>query len=62
MQLTILGAIRALLPFGNGASHAKAVEEELAKIQNEDHTYIKGNDSDRGPCPGLNSLANQGYM
>ncbi len=29
---------------------------------NDDHTYIKGNIENRGPCPGLNALANQGYM
>ncbi|KAF8848933.1 Cloroperoxidase [Acephala macrosclerotiorum] len=29
---------------------------------NEDHVYIKGNPDTRGPCPGLNALANQGYL
>ncbi|KIW88400.1 uncharacterized protein Z519_10969 [Cladophialophora bantiana CBS 173.52] len=28
----------------------------------EDHTYIKGDIETRGPCPGLNALANQGYL
>ena len=37
-------------------------KQELAKIQQEDHTYARGNIENRGPCPGLNSLANQGYL
>jgi hypothetical protein len=24
--------------------------------------YVRGNIQDRGPCPALNSLANQGYL
>jgi Peroxidase, family 2 len=27
-----------------------------------DHTYIRGDIANRGPCPGLNALANQGYL
>jgi len=34
-----------------------------AKLANhEDHTYIKGDPEHRGPCPGLNALANQGWL
>jgi hypothetical protein len=28
----------------------------------EDHTYIRGDIENRGPCPALNALANQGYL
>ncbi|KAJ6081415.1 hypothetical protein N7499_006289, partial [Penicillium canescens] len=28
----------------------------------DDHTYTRGNIACRGPCPGLNALANQGYI
>jgi len=31
-------------------------------VGNQDHTYIRGHISTRGPCPGLNALANQGYL
>ncbi|EQL03988.1 Chloroperoxidase [Ophiocordyceps sinensis CO18] len=27
-----------------------------------EHEYIRGNAEDRGPCPALNALANQGYL
>jgi len=36
--------------------------EEIAKTQREDHEYARGHIDTRGPCPGLNSLANQGYL
>ena len=36
--------------------------KEIARIQQEDHSYDRGNIDNRGPCPGLNSLANQGYL
>jgi hypothetical protein len=26
------------------------------------HYYARGNIQDRGPCPALNALANQGYL
>lgn len=36
--------------------------QEIAKTQQEDHAYARGDIETRGPCPGLNSLANQGYL
>jgi len=40
--------------------------ETLAATQldnsNDDHAYIRGDPENRGPCPGLNALANQGYL
>ncbi|KAK3939312.1 Chloroperoxidase [Diplogelasinospora grovesii] len=57
MRLTVFGTLRGLLHFGSGDR-----DGEIATIKEEDHTYMKGNIADRGPCPGLNSLANQGYL
>jgi len=57
MQLGFFGALRGLFSFG-----AKAREEETDKIRSEDHSYIRGDITARGPCPGLNALANQGYL
>lgn len=36
--------------------------QEIAQTQQMDHEYIRGNIANRGPCPGLNALANQGYL
>ncbi|KIX94722.1 uncharacterized protein Z520_09412 [Fonsecaea multimorphosa CBS 102226] len=33
-----------------------------ARHDEEDHRYIRGDIETRGPCPGLNALANQGYL
>ncbi|KAK3322711.1 Chloroperoxidase [Apodospora peruviana] len=57
MQLSIFGVIRGIF-----SPHSKDREKEITKIQGEDHAYIRGSITDRGPCPGLNSLANQGYL
>ncbi|KAF2728159.1 Cloroperoxidase [Polyplosphaeria fusca] len=37
-------------------------KKAIAKAQQADHAYIRGDIGDRGPCPGLNALANQGYL
>lgn len=55
MQLGITAFIKGLLGFGSSSSRTFNAEEE-------DHTYIRGRIEDRGPCPGLNSLANHGYL
>ncbi|CAC9892842.1 unnamed protein product [Aureobasidium pullulans] len=34
----------------------------LINSKGGDHYYTRGNIADRGPCPGLNALANQGYL
>jgi len=53
-----------LSSFLKGIVNPKSRErsQEIAKIQQEDHAYARGNIDNRGPCPGLNSLANQGYL
>ncbi|KAG9525022.1 Cloroperoxidase, partial [Aureobasidium melanogenum] len=34
----------------------------LTNSKGGDHYYTRGEITDRGPCPGLNALANQGYL
>jgi hypothetical protein len=36
--------------------------DQLKVHDDEDHTYIRGDIETRSPCPGLNALANQGYL
>ncbi|KAK0630975.1 Chloroperoxidase [Bombardia bombarda] len=60
MHLTLTGLFRGLLGFGsNEARRGKEVEKIKGE---EDHAYVRGNIANRGPCPGLNALANQGYL
>ena len=49
--------LRSIFTFGS-----QERSKEIARIQQEDHSYDRGNIDNRGPCPGLNSLANQGYL
>ncbi|KAJ4359702.1 uncharacterized protein N0V89_000258 [Didymosphaeria variabile] len=39
-----------------------ATESRVNIVDEVDYTYIKGNIESRGPCPGLNALANHGYI
>lgn len=57
MFFTIFGALKSLVHFDS-----KEREAERQKIRKEDHSYMRLNIVDRAPCPGLNSLANQGYL
>jgi hypothetical protein len=57
MHATISGALFALFNF-----NTKEREAERKKITQEDHSYVRLNAADRAPCPGLNALANQGYL
>lgn len=34
----------------------------LPTIASEDHAYVRGPPEGRSPCPGLNILANHGYL
>lgn len=34
----------------------------LTNSKGGDHYYVRGNITDRGPCPGLNSLSNSGFL
>ncbi|PMD29921.1 Cloroperoxidase [Hyaloscypha variabilis F] len=53
MHLTLTNTIRGLFTFGSPK-----------KPESTDHSYeyIRGPIEERGPCPGLNALANQGYL
>lgn len=43
-------------------SDIQAHKGDATTSSSDDHAYIRGNIENRGPCPGLNSLANQGWM
>ena len=58
MQLTIIGIVKT---FFTGGYLDKKTKAKLL-VNSEDHTYIKGDPEHRGPCPGLNALANQGWL
>jgi hypothetical protein len=57
MYFTLFNAFKSLFNFD---TKERAIE--AAKIRQEDHSYIRLNIADRAPCPGLNALANQGYL
>jgi hypothetical protein len=58
MYLSLTNLFKGLFSSGySKKGEAPSVTEEI-----DDHVYIKGNPDDRGPCPGLNALANQGYL
>lgn len=35
---------------------------EIEAIKEADHTYLRGHESQRSPCPFLNSLSNHNYL
>lgn len=55
MHLTIVNIIKSLVKGG-------FLTEPPKEDANEDHAYVKGDIENRGPCPGLNALANMGYL
>lgn len=56
MHLTLTSIFQNLFTSGfQEAPPAKSLEDE-------DHTYIRGDIGNRSPCPGLNALANQGFL
>ena len=55
MHLTIWNVIKSFLKGGY-------VKGDPKNVDDDDHSYIKGDVEDRGPCPGLNALANMGYL
>jgi hypothetical protein len=58
MYLGLTDLIKGLLTFNVSAKN-KSV---LTNSKGGDHYYARGNITDRGPCPGLNSLSNSGYL
>jgi len=57
MYLGIFNSLKGLLTFG-----VQGRKQEITDLPFDDHSYIRGNIADRGPCPALNALANQGYL
>ncbi|KAL8998125.1 MAG: hypothetical protein Q9169_002746 [Polycauliona sp. 2 TL-2023] len=56
MHLTLTSIVRTIFTTTfQGTAPAKSLEDE-------DHTYIRGDIENRSPCPGLNALANQGFL
>jgi hypothetical protein len=58
MYLGLTDLIKGLLSFNLSAKNNKI----LTNSKRDDHYYARGNIADRGPCPGLNSLSNSGYL
>ena len=58
MHLTITNIIKNLF---TGGFQKKSKIQSPSDVE-EDHAYIRGDIENRGPCPGLNALANQGYL
>lgn len=56
MHLTLMNVIRSWLKGGYGDHGPKLI------VDGDEHAYVKGSIENRGPCPGLNALANQGYL
>ena len=56
MHLTITNIIKTFLTRGFSQGF------QAQPADREDHAYIRGEIENRGPCPGLNALANQGYL
>jgi hypothetical protein len=59
MYLTVINIAKGF--FGSGFQ-ARGTPSTQSDNVNEDHAYIRGSPENRGPCPGLNALANQGYL
>ncbi|KAK8000593.1 Cloroperoxidase [Apiospora arundinis] len=57
MYFTITNAIKSIFNFDT-----QERDEERRRIAKEDHTYQRLDITLRAPCPGLNALANQGYL
>ncbi|KAH7397780.1 Chloroperoxidase [Cadophora sp. MPI-SDFR-AT-0126] len=57
MHFSVINVVKGLLGFG-----AKSKINQDVNTKTDDHVYIRGNIADRGPCPALNALSNQGYL
>lgn len=58
MYLTLTNVVKNIFTSSSHAGGKKTPESPSS----EDHVYIRGDIVDRGPCPGLNALANQGFL
>jgi len=58
MYLSVTNIVKSFFTRG-----FKQKGKEATDFQDDhDHAYIRGDIADRSPCPGLNALANQGYL
>ncbi|KAK6537322.1 hypothetical protein TWF694_011512 [Orbilia ellipsospora] len=57
MYITVTNVVKSIFTFGLPKPPPSGGEEG-----EDDHVYIRGDVSIRSPCPGLNALANQGYL
>jgi hypothetical protein len=57
MYIGLFGAVKGLF-----TSKSKKAEQLAIDGESEEHAYVRGDITGRGPCPALNSLANQGYL
>jgi hypothetical protein len=59
MYLSLTNIVKSVFtsPFTGKVQKSTASDSESS-----DHAYIRGDITNRGPCPGLNALANQGYL
>jgi len=55
MHLGLIDLIKGFLTRGEG------IQQALSDGKSDNY-YFRGNIQDRGPCPALNALANQGYL
>lgn len=56
MYLSATNLVKSVFTTGYSKNVEKSVDAD------NDHEYIRGDIANRGPCPGLNALANQGYL
>lgn len=56
MHLSLINIVKTWFTGG----HLNKSEVEIH--DDEDHKYVRGDIENRGPCPALNALANQGYL
>lgn len=66
--LGLVSFIKGLLGFQkvgevvDSSSDGQTNFDTVTSSSSDDHAYVRGSIESRGPCPGLNSLANQGWM
>ncbi|KAF2493083.1 Cloroperoxidase [Lophium mytilinum] len=58
MYLSVTNIVKSFFTSNFKQNTQKSIDSQ----DNDEHTYIRGDIADRGPCPGLNALANQGYL
>jgi len=60
MRLGLSAILKGVVPRRRPQQQQRKLEE--TEIRAADHAYVKGHTTHRGPCPGLNALANHGFL